>query len=176
MQTRIIILEGPDNAGKTTLAQALTKSFQALTWRLTKSFGTMNTIHASGKSSFHSAMDVYHEEILNIVEMNGGTWILDRHWPSEVVYKKIFRPTSCPGYDHKIFMSRIKRHKHLYVICLTNNDLLEEEDGPQMVQKIKEGYLATLNLLSLAKEPYLVYDRAVWRPGDFAKIVMRAMA
>lgn len=106
----IIVLEGPDAAGKTTLASYLVRAFNA------------NRFRATWTPSLNVAMADYQRSILdNVLEhikYVGTPFILDRHWPSEWVYGQIFR-TLTP--DHYKFMSEfdeiIKSNGGVYIMC-----------------------------------------------------------
>lgn len=79
----IIILEGTDGGGKSTLAKELQISFS-------DSF----IFHAGYSRDLQKAMPDYHGSILDNAILNhdlGNLVILDRHWPSDCVYRRILK-------------------------------------------------------------------------------------
>ena len=85
---QLLILEGPDCAGKTYLGQ-----------RLAGFLGSVY-FHCDYTEPLGHAMMDYQTNVLNNA-LNGilnrqQIWIIDRLWPSEVVYSKILRPDMHP--------------------------------------------------------------------------------
>ena len=80
---QLIILEGPDAAGKSYLGNFIA--------------GYCNGVlfHCNYTEPLGHAMTDYQLNVLDNALVGigrGQTWIIDRHWPSEVVYSKIYRP------------------------------------------------------------------------------------
>ncbi len=106
----IIVLEGPDAAGKTTLANYLVRAFNA------------NRFRATWSRALNLAMADYQQSILdNVLEhikYVGTPFVLDRHWPSEWVYGNVFRALT---HVHFAFMSKfdsiIKENGGIYIYC-----------------------------------------------------------
>lgn len=106
----IIVLEGPDAAGKSTLANYLVRAFNG------------NRFRATWTPALNVAMADYQRSILDNVldhiKYVGTPFILDRHWPSEWVYGGLFRSLTP---DHFKFMAEfdalIKSNGGVYVFC-----------------------------------------------------------
>ena len=92
MKPRLIICEGPDNCGKSTLAKKIARHYGGVYWRLTSGPGLNE----------HAAMALYQKNALDNAEVNitaGKVVVLDRHWPSDQVYGSILRGhPSCAGH------------------------------------------------------------------------------
>lgn len=107
----LIIVEGPDCTGKTSLAKFIARTLQAC------------YIHSSGKVPLHLAMWDYHQSILDGVEFTlehcHTSVVLDRHWPSEWTYGKLLRPVThqLSQYDFGQMFERIQQSDPLYIFC-----------------------------------------------------------
>jgi thymidylate kinase len=102
----LYILEGPDCCGKTTLAKKFAQERHAFYF------------HSTATPKLFSALDDYHKNIIENVHTNqalGFSVILDRFWPSEVAYGKVFRPES--GYDFERIAELTDECNPLYVFC-----------------------------------------------------------
>ena len=105
--TGLIILDGPDGAGKTTLAQYYVKQYGAIYMHLTYRF-------KDNMFNYHTAMLL---KACKLVDQ-GHLVIIDRLWMSELVYAKVFR-----GGSRWPFMSRfldriILKYSGIYVMCI----------------------------------------------------------
>ena len=87
MRFPVFVIEGPDSAGKTTLANKLAKMTNA------------KIIHATYR--FKGRMGLYHWAILRkaIRMSEHSPVIIDRWWPSEVVYGNTYRNGPEPDYS-----------------------------------------------------------------------------
>ena len=101
----IIVLEGGDGTGKTTLANALVKELDAAYYHATYRFG--------------DRMDKYHTAILHqaLREAEERPVILDRWYPSELVYARAFRGKSKWPYAYRMFERVGLKHNITYVFC-----------------------------------------------------------
>jgi thymidylate kinase len=116
MKPRLIICEGPDNCGKSTLAKKIARYYNGVYWRLT-----------SGKGlSEHDAMALYQKNALDNAEVNitaGKIVVLDRHWPSDQVYGTILREhPSCAGHAME---QQCEELDAIYIYCYRNNAVTE---------------------------------------------------
>lgn len=117
MKPRLIICEGPDNCGKSTLAKRIAEHFHGVYWRLT-----------SGKGlSEHDAMRLYQQNALDNAEINiremRRVVVLDRHWPSDQVYGPVLRGRpSCSGIEME---ARCATLDAVYIYCHRKN-MVEE--------------------------------------------------
>jgi len=114
----IIILEGPDGVGKTTLSNEIKKIY--------------------GKEVFymhlrvHNDMKLWHTASARLAvkkQAEDKIVLLDRHWPSEQCYSYIFREG--PSYDPTELYYDLKELGTKYVWCL-----------PSDVKKVKENHIS----------------------------------
>lgn len=94
----MIICEGVDSTGKSTLARKLAIELRA-TYH-----------HASGHRSLWPAMHEHHKNMLDCAEVNlanGHDVVFDRHWPSELCYASILRPELVDKYPFTQMMDRL---------------------------------------------------------------------
>lgn len=117
MSARLFIVEGPDCSGKSTFAQHLAIQRNGV------------YIHARGGKTLFPAMMEYHQSLLAIARANLGNGhdvIMDRFWPSELVYGQILRPAVS---DHVYDFTEILRDTGLldptYIFC----------DDPNIVER-----------------------------------------
>lgn len=101
----IFVLEGPDASGKTTLAQALGCPIIHCTYRWT------------------DRMPLYHWAALNqaVYRAKSGPVILDRWWPSQVVYATVYRDGN-PWPTYPRLLDRLAlRYGVTYIFCLPSD-------------------------------------------------------
>lgn len=107
---RVIILEGPDECGKTTLAFNLAQFFHS------------SVFHSTATKALFQALPDYHKNIMDNVRDNlliGNSIVLDRFWPSEIAYGKLFRPASNYGDVADYLHNEIKKLNYLYIFCMS---------------------------------------------------------
>jgi thymidylate kinase len=116
LKGRLIILEGPDCSGKTTLARCF----------MAHSFCYYHGTHL-GAAANATVYYRYHEAMLNDIKMNidaGMDVVVDRHWPSYLCYNSHgsegFFETYEAGYGEK-FIETINKMGGKYVFCLTDS-------------------------------------------------------
>lgn len=101
----IIVLEGPDGAGKTTLAKQLCARYGGL------------YVH----NRYHRAADIwaYHLASLRwaVRESAERLVVIDRHWISECVYARVYRSGSAYGAFARALHRVLLRYGALYVLC-----------------------------------------------------------
>ena len=105
--TGVILLEGPDGAGKTTLGKRLAELYDGL------------YIHRT----YSPTMDIWehHTEALQIAHQNyrDKLVIIDRLWPSELIYGRVFRDGGYYGDYNARSMDRVLlRMCAIYVMCI----------------------------------------------------------
>lgn len=117
--TGIIVLDGPDCCGKTTLAKTLITKYGA------------KYVHATYR--FGNTMFAYHTAVLRkAVKLSASHLVVvDRLWPSEVVYGNVFRkglaygkePSTESPWSHgwSMFDAVLRKHAAIYVFCLPND-------------------------------------------------------
>ncbi len=103
----LIVLEGADGCGKSYLAKALMEKANR-----------PHYVHATYK--FKNAMTLYHTAIIKraIPRINDGqTVILDRWWPSEMAYGKVYRNSHEPIENLRMIHRLGLRYGAVYVLC-----------------------------------------------------------
>jgi hypothetical protein len=105
----IIVLDGPDGVGKSTLAAELAMQLGAHVTHLTYRWKTkMFDYHTAGLFNC-----LYHAQFKPV--------ILDRWWPSEVVYADAYRGGSRWPLAHRMFEKAALKHAITYVFCIPKN-------------------------------------------------------
>lgn len=172
----IIVLDGPDGVGKTTLAEAMVKELGAhhihLTYRFkNKMFG------------YHTAA-IYQALRWSKVK----PVILDRWWMSEKVYADAYRGGTHYPLAHRLFEKVALKHAIAYVLCMPSdkeaylkhyNDLkgrrVEMYDSG--MEKVYEGFRQVLNRYWFKRLGIMQYDfmkdghRLVDMAGIFGSLV-----
>jgi len=103
----LIILDGPDGAGKTTLAQYYVKKHGAIYMHLTYRF-------KDNMFAYHTAMLL---KACKLVDQ-GHLVIIDRLWMSELVYAKVFRNGSKWPFMSRFLDRIILKYSGIYVMCV----------------------------------------------------------
>lgn len=163
----IIVLEGPDNCGKSTLAKNLQSRLEGSA-----------IIHASGDEKFHSCMQEYHQHILDTCAMNPRIdWILDRHWPSEYAYSPYSSPeTRDLSYSYSHFIELMR--DALYVFCIAPlHTILEDESlDKDLMTKVHARYNDLLMDMHNTGASFISLSRDVLSPYLMVEIVLKQMA
>lgn len=130
----IVIIEGPDGTGKTTLAKEIAKEIDGY------------IIHAG----FNKKWDIkkYHQKLMTLslqLEKIGINVILDRWAPSEHVYGEVFRYG--PSYGTKTLIKNYSGPRFRWIMCrndnVKENHLKNKEERYEMfddMEKIQEQY------------------------------------
>jgi thymidylate kinase len=105
----IIVLEGPDGSGKTTLGRALAGELHA------------HYLHCSYRYANH--MHTYHTAVLELALRlaQHRPVIIDRWWPSEQVYARTFRRKTRWPMSGRMLDRVALKHGITYVLCLPAN-------------------------------------------------------
>lgn len=142
----LIVIDGPDGTGKSTLARAICEQtgarYRHLTYR------------------FRNQMHRYHTAALELCLKDLATRpvVLDRWWPSELAYAAVFRGGSPWALLEARMLDRVAlKHRAHYVICLPQNredylqayDVLKHERAEMFDQMagVYDAYLAILTWL-----------------------------
>lgn len=107
---RLLILEGPDRTGKTSLGKYLARVTGAV---------FLHQTYLGQNDHRGVTCEVYHDNVLENVETNlelGKTVILDRHWPSEMIYGMVMG-RNISGFDWSRKHERIRKMGGVYIIC-----------------------------------------------------------
>ena len=125
----IIIFEGPDGVGKTTLINYIRKKYDNSYYMHLRVHKNMKLWHtASARLAIRKRLEGY------IV-------LLDRHWPSEQFYSHIYREG--PSYDPEEIYRRLKLEGALYVWCLPSDieQVKQNIEEDRMAGKYKKGQM-----------------------------------
>lgn len=102
----IIIIEGPDGSGKTTLAELLSKQ---------TGYPVVHRTQPKTEEEKAKMMDSYIELI-----KSGKNAILDRAWYSEMVYGPVMRDTSVIGYPAMYDLEKMLAKRGCIIIYCTD--------------------------------------------------------
>jgi hypothetical protein len=129
----LIVLDGPDAAGKSTLAAKFKELHEA------------RVIHLTYR--FKDRMFTYQTAALRLALRLAETQlvVIDRHWPSECVYGSVFRDGSAWGQAGRFYDRVLLKHAAIHVLCL-----------PESVDAAVEAHRANL-------DPDHPYDDANFR-------------
>lgn len=108
MRPHLFILEGPDAAGKSTLATNIADYTDGMVFRCTWNRELAGAIVAY----FNSVLDNARECLAR-----GRTMIIDRHWPSEWVYGSITRRGVVQPAQFVELANRVRELDGTYVFC-----------------------------------------------------------
>ena len=108
MRPKLVILEGPDGSGKSTLGRHLAKLWGGFYF------------HCTATRTLIPAMRDYQVNVMKNVEENlaiGRIVILDRFWPSEMIYGGVLRPGNMHGFSWQEIRDRCLPLDPMYVVC-----------------------------------------------------------
>jgi adenylate kinase family enzyme len=126
----IIVLEGPDGAGKTTLAREIQRQCGA-------TYIHMTYRHKNKMPVYHTAALLH---ALSKVEKTGTPCILDRWWLTEMIYAKVYRGgPKWPEYGRMLDRMLI-RFGGVYVLCVPGNEVAYRVQFKSLVESGRELY------------------------------------
>jgi hypothetical protein len=105
----VIILDGPDAAGKTTLAEAIKRRSGS------RAFVTHQTLIKNDRSMWKSNFMAYYKASCQARMEDMG--IIDRGWMSENIYASVYRNGSNLRYDVRCLDRMLMAQGAIYVIC-----------------------------------------------------------
>lgn len=139
-----VIIEGVDCAGKSTLIDPLRKVIRGIFWKITD-------IPKIGNDADKSKIKRYYWKMIETMNHFETTnWIIDRFFPSELVYSKVkrgYEASDDPEFEEVEIA--IRNRKHLVVYCDPGLDTIIERLGNR-----GDDYVVTEEL----KELYERYD------------------
>lgn len=111
MTPKMIIVEGADSTGKTSLAKFIARRLG------------MVYLHASGHKTLHPGMLAYHLELIRSAEFNillGRGVVFDRLWPSEWCYGRILRSHISEHYLYDRVWDALRIYDPAYIFCFSD--------------------------------------------------------
>lgn len=169
---RLIILEGADGVGKSTFGRHLAYQFDGFYF------------HATATKSLIPAMRDYQQNLLENVQENvaaGRTIILDRFWPSELVYGAVFRPENPYGFSYTELEDACGKMGAMYVCCFSataveRHKLIKDPKHPYddssfaKVYSLYEEFWANKR----GNHEYMRYDLEIWANNmtDFGRLIL----
>lgn len=115
MLARIIIFEGPDGVGKTTLIKYIKENYENTYYMHLRVHKNMKLWHTA--SARHAIR----------MKNKGKLVLIDRHWPSEQCYSYIYR--NGPSYNAEPVYKMLRTERPLYVWCC-----------PEDITRVKENH------------------------------------
>jgi len=128
-------------------------------------------MHATGAKSLHAGMYEYHQSLLHDARVNllNRDVVLDRFWPSELVYGQIFRPAmSDRVYDFVQMLHDVGSLNPTYIFC-DDQDVEErhkkemDSDHPynafQFARVVEDYRRLTLEMMDAPALPKLWHPR-----------------
>ena len=117
---KLIILEGADGVGKSTLGRRLARELNGFYF------------HATATKTLIPAMRDYQINLMENIEENAQLnrcVIMDRFWPSELIYGAIFRPDNPHGFSFREIEVRCDALDAIYVCCFSDTAIARHEAG-----------------------------------------------
>lgn len=124
MRPQIIIIEGADCTGKSTLLKAFQQHYDCPVWHMTCTKNLAIAMHDYQLNAVKNA-------ITNL-QTYSSKFIFDRLWPSEVVYGSIFRPDSSFQLSSQLLRELMSSYRVLYVFCMSakSTEIHESQKDP----------------------------------------------
>ena len=147
----IFVIDSPDGCGKSTLAQEFVKEFDAKHLHLTY--------------RFKDRMPEYHLAAFDLAlrYSQRRPVVLDRWWPSEIVYSHVFRGGHNYGYYTRMLDRLALRHAVQYIFCMPpdkesylahfNKVKQTRQEMFDDMSKVYDGYAALIS--TLAGHPFV---------------------
>lgn len=128
MPRGIIVLDGPDGSGKTTLAKNICEQYGAKYLHLTY--------------RFPYNMDLYHLAAINFAEKHSqnGLVVIDRWWMSEIAYANAYRKGSRWPLMGNVLSRIANSNTLLYVLCIPENIRKHLDDYEALFNTREEMY------------------------------------
>ena len=156
---RIIILEGTERTGKTNIAAGLSKRLGLPIFKAQ----VQKKFFMGDRSQFLPFLRFGETTLADFLEQTGTSVILDRNYPSEVVYSEYFGRQTDPEVTRQLDEA-YARMGALVVICTRQQGYAGrvDEDDPS----IKEKQITEIDLLYKKRVPQLKVDYTVLDTSD----------
>lgn len=114
----LFIVEGADATGKTTLAKKLAAHLRGAYW------------HSDGNKELFPCMTAYQQSVIEnakyyLLERDMDV-VIDRHWPSEYVYSRVFKR---PLFDHTKLQLQLRELGATYIYCMDEDSVERHEQN-----------------------------------------------
>ncbi len=152
-QKGLVVIDGPDGTGKTTLAEHLASTYDGEYIHLDYAPGEEFRDH---DDHLRYAITQSHDHLV----------IIDRHWISGLIYARVYRDISPMRYNARAFDRLIRKHAGLYVIACDTPSVVAERFN-DLRTKRKEMYSYGMQEVSERYYAFLFGGRFHW-PQDFA--------
>lgn len=168
---RLVILEGADGVGKSTLGRHLAKQYDGFYF------------HATATKSLIPAMRDYQQNLLENVQENvaaGRTVVLDRFWPSELVYGTVFRPENPYGFSYTELEDACSKLGAIYICCFSStaierHKIVKDAKHPYDDSSFAKVYALYEEFWSNKRgsDEYMRYDLETWHDNmtDFGRLI-----
>lgn len=140
----LIILDGPDGAGKTTLGQYMAKRYDGVYMHLT--YRWKDKMFEYHTAALHRAVKMSADKLV----------IIDRLWPSEVCYANAYRGGSKWPLMWRMMERVINKVAGVYVICLPHDTRNYLDDYQRLKTTREEMYS---DILPVVIEYHKLWDR-----------------
>lgn len=153
--TGIVVLEGPDCTGKSTLAKAIVDEFNGVYY------------HATWSKDLDRVMWDYHLGLLNqaVESSKSRVVVIDRLWLSEVVYARVYRGGSKIPHEGRMLDRILRIHGAVNVICLPQTPAIGAQAIAESAKKRDEMWEGKGYEKSLALCQYF-HDYAFGAPAE----------
>lgn len=140
----IVIVEGPDHCGKTTLCNYLIRKHNAM------------YLHATYPIPNGDVFAYHLNLLMKAIRVSQNRLVLiDRLWPSEVVYGNIYRKgVSMPGYQ--VLIDRlVRKHAGIYIFCLFSRSNNSNKKYVEILRKA--------NKMNAQRDLYVEHGKQVYK-------------
>lgn len=150
----LIILDGPDCAGKSTLANAIAEQHDGV------------VVHRTWSPTLENTMDQYLMDPVNMYR-KGDLLIIDRNALSEWIYSSVYREgTKWKGF-HRLALEKLEKLNALHIICVPDSKL---EWAKNVAGEVEDGRKEMYPIGRQMCEVYNFYKDIVSTDGDLSCI------
>lgn len=150
----LIVLDGPDCAGKTTLANVIAEEYDGI------------VVHRTWSKALEKKMDQYLMDPINVFQ-KGDLMIIDRNFLSEWIYSKVYRSGTYWNGFHRLALEKLKSLNAMHILCVPNN---KEIWMARLEKEMNEGREEMYSFDKRQCEIYDFYKSIVSSDGDLSCI------
>lgn len=133
----LIILDGPDGAGKTTLAKRICEKHNGKYFHLT--YRWKNSMFEYHTAALHHALSLADKQLV----------IIDRLWMSEIIYATVYRGGSNWPHMGRMMDRVIRKHAGMYVLCFDESMKSHQDRFMKLKDSREEMYSDTTDVWAL---------------------------